>query len=306
MNNEHIFKGKWICADMTVEDRFAPIFKKDFIASKEIKKAEIFICGLGLFELKINGILPDDTVLNPAHSQYSKTVLYRVFDITDLIHNGKNTFTVELGNSFLNETTDVWDWDTASWRSAPKMIADIEIHYADGTSESIITDETWQATLDGPTVANSIYLGETFDARRTDFSWNSAKIADAPAGELKMQNMPPIRRISEMKPKSIKRIGSSCIIEAPEMTTGWASISINAPKDTEIVITYGEKLRDDGFVQKIGKYEGHGGEWWPDAYIQQDCFISNGSPAVFEPKFSYKGFRYIQIDNIQSDFSADD
>ncbi len=306
MKKNHVFAGKWISAEMTVDDRFAPVFRKDFTISKEVRESKIFICGLGLFELKINGNLPDDSVLNPAHSQYSKTVLYRIFDITDLIHNGKNTITVELGHSFFNETTDVWDWDTASWRSAPKMIADIEILYSDGTSASIISDETWQATKDGATIANSIYLGETYDARHTEFSWDNAKIADAPAGKLKEQYMPPIRRISEMKAKNIKRIDGSFIIEAPEMVTGWAKISIRTPKNTETVITYGEKLRGDGMVQKIGKFEGHDGKWWPNAYIQQDKFISSGSPAVFEPKFSYKGFKYIQIDNIQNNFSADD
>ncbi len=306
MNNEHVFKGKWICADMTVEDRFAPVFSKDFVVPDKIKKAQIFVCGLGLFELKINGILPDDSVLNPAHSQYSKTLLYRAFDITDLLHDGINTVTVELGNGFFNETTDIWDWNTASWRAAPKMIADMEISYADGSAESVVTNEEWQVTLDGPTVSNSIYLGETFDSRRTEFTWQNAKYADAPAGTLKLQDMPPIRRISEMKPKSIKRIDGSYIIEAPEMTTGWAAININAPKDAEIIITYGEKLREDGLVQKIGKYEGHNGEWWPEAYIQQDKFISNGSLAVFEPKFSYKGFKYIQIDNYPDNLTADD
>lgn len=306
MNNEHKFNGKWIGADMAIEDRFAPIFKKDFIISSKIKNANIYICGLGLFELKINGILPDDSVLNPAHTQYSKTVLYRAFDIADLLREGKNSVTVELGNSFFNETTDVWDWDTASWRSAPKMIADIEITYADASSESIVTDESWQVTSDGPTVANSIYLGETYDARRKNFYWQNAKTVDAPAGRLKLQDMPPIRCINKMKPESIKRIDGSYIIEAPEMTTGRAAININAPKDTEIYITYGEKLTESGHVQKIGKYEGHDGKWWPESYIQHDCYISDGAPAVFEPKFSYKGFRYIQIDNHPDTLTADD
>lgn len=306
MKKNHVFAGRWISAEMTVDDRFAPVFRKDFVISKEVREAKIFICGLGLFELKINGILPDDSVLNPAHSQYSKTVLYRVFELTDLLHSGENTVTVELGNSFFNETTDVWDWHTASWRSAPKMIADIEICYADGSSEIIISNEAWQVTKDGPTVANSIYLGETYDARRTEFSWDNAKTADAPAGELKPQHMPHIRRISEMKPKSIKRIDGGFIIEAPEMVTGWAKIIINVPADAEVTVTYGEKLTENGLVRKIGKYEGHDGQWWPDAYIQQDKFISGGQPAVFEPKFSYKGFKYIQIDGIQNDFSADD
>ena len=306
MKSIHNFLGKWIGADMQIEDRFAPIFKKEFTVSDKIKNADIFICGLGLFEMKINGKLPDDTVLNPAHSQYSKTVLYRKFNITPLLTTGKNVITVELGHSFFNETTFVWDWQKASWRSAPKLIADIEIVYENGSSDSTVTDESWLVTKNGPTVANSIYLGETFDARRAEFDWQNAKEVDAPAGKLTEQDMPPIRRIGKFKPKKITRIGSSFIIEAPEMITGWASVKIRTPEGTETVITYSEKLTSEGYVQKIGKYEGHDGPWWPDAYIQQDTFISNGSAYEFEPKFSYKGFRYIQIDNVQDDFCADD
>lgn len=290
---------------MTVNDRFAPVFKKEFDVTKEIKKAEILICGLGLFELKVNGILPDDSVLNPAHTQYSKTVLYRAFDITNLLEK-HNIITVELGNSFFNETTDVWDWDKASWRSAPKLIAELLIEYSDGTDEKILTDKSWLVTLDGPTTANSIYLGETYDARHKNFKWQNAIAVSAPDGELKLQDMPPIRRINEFKPAMVScHECGSYIITAPEMMTGWAKIRIDAPKDAEVFITYGEKLTAEGRVQKIGKGEGHGCEWWPKSYIQHDCFISNGKPFEFEPKFSYKGFKYIEIENLDK-LEADD
>lgn len=302
MNNT---SAKWIGAEMTVNDRFAPLFKREFTVKKDISKAEIKICGLGLFELKINGKLPDDTLLNPAHTQYSKTVFYRIFDITDLLSE-ENVITVELGNSFFNETTDVWDWHTASWRSAPKMIAQLDIEYTDSSKEQIITDESWLVTLDGPTVANSIYLGETFDARRKEFEWRNAVAVTPPAGELKPQDIPPIRRISECKPsKLVRHECGSYILTAPEMMTGWAKIRIDAPKGTEVFITYGEKLTDEGRAQKIGKGEGHGHEWWPESYIQHDCFISNGEPFEFEPKFSYKGYKYIEIENLDK-LTSDD
>lgn len=303
---EHIWQGCWIGGDMTVEDRFAPIFKKEFKITKEIKKAEIRICGLGLFELKINGSLPDDSVLNPSHTQYSQTVLYRIFDIANLLCIGKNEITVELGNSFFNDMTYVWNWNNASWRSAPKLIADLCIEYANGETQTVKTDNTWLVTLDGPITANSIYLGETYDARRTEFAWCKAKAVEAPKGILKPQEMPPIRRIAEFKPKEIRRAANgSYIVTAPEMITGWAKIALNTPEGTKTVITYNERLTDDGYVRKIGKMEGRDGNWWPEGYIQQDCFISNGKPFAFEPKFSYKGFRYIQIDNC-GELCADD
>ena len=304
--NNHQWLGKWICAEMSVEDRFAPIFKKEINITKEIEKAEIYICGLGLFELKINSSLPDDSVLNPAHTQYSSTVLYRVFDIKDFLKIGNNIITVELGNSFFNETTAVWKWHTASWRSAPKLIADLIISFADGTAETISTDNSWHVTLDGPITSNSIYYGETYDSRRTKFSWQNAVYADAPQGKLKAQNMPPIRRINEFRPLDIvKHPNGSFIITSPEMVTGWAKIKIRAGKDRKVYIRYNEYLNADGQVTKIGKGEGRDGNWFPDGYIQQDCFISNGEAFEYEPKFSYKGFKYIQVEGVEN-LSADD
>lgn len=303
---EYIFKGSWIGADMMVEDRRAPIFKKNFIIEKEIEKAELFICGLGLFEVKINGKLPDDTVLNPAHTQYNRTVLYRSFDVSDLLTSGENEITVELGHSFFNETTNVWDWDKASWRSSPKLIADLNVAYQNGEIESIFTDDNWCYTLDGQITKNSIYYGETHDFRNTDFKWEKAILVDAPEGKLKPQNMPPIRRIGEFKPEKIEKLcEGTYLVTAPEMITGWAKLNLCLPKDTEIKVVYSENLNEKGYIQKIGKYEGHDGPWWPDEYIQQDTFIGNGELCELEPKFSYKGFRYIQIENCPIEITND-
>lgn len=301
---EYNWLGRWIGTDITTEDRFAPIFRKNFAVKNDISEARIKICGLGLFELKINGNFPDDTLLNPAHTQYSKTVLYRNFDITGFIQKGKNEITVELGNSFFNETTFVWDWQKASWRSAPKLIADIVITYTDGTTETIATDNSWLVTHDGPITKNSIYYGETHDLRRKEYEWKSAVFVDAPEGKLKLQDMPPIRKIAVMKPKEIRLMpNGSYVITSPEMTTGWAKISVDVPEGTKITVTYGEKLKENGFVQRIGIDEGHDAAWWPDCYIQQDNFITADGENTLEPKFSYKGFRYIQIDGCECEIT---
>lgn len=304
--NNHRWQGKWISADMTVNDRFAPIFKKEINISENFEKAEIYICGLGLYELKINGILPDDSVLNPPHTQYSQTALYRVFDIKNLLEIGKNHITVELGNSFFNETTTVWNWHNASWRAAPKLIADIIITYSDGTAQTVSTENDWLVTLDGPITANSIYYGETYDARRVSFRWQNATETDAPEGQLKPHKFPLMKRINKFRPASVtKRDAESFIVTAPEMVTGWAKIRINAPENKEVTVRYNEYLNPDGQVVKIGKGEGRDGNWWPEGYIQQDCFISNGEIFNYEPKFSYKGFKYIQVDGV-SNLTADD
>ncbi len=307
-NSQYIFGGKWIGAEMSLDDRFAPVFRKTFSISKNVAAAEVFICGLGLFELKINGDLPDDSVLNPAHTQYNKTVLYRKFDASALLREGENVITVELGHSFYNETTHVWKWDEAKWRSCPKFIFDLNIRYTDGTAETILSDESWLVCKNAPTTENSIYLGETLDANRHEmcFDENAIEVC-APEGKLKEQIMPPIRRIASYKPEKIEKISDNCyIVTAPEMITGWASLRINEPAGTQVVISYGERLKDDGHLTIIGKGEGRDGNWWPQGYIQQDKFISNGKEYVFEPKFSYKGFKYIQIENYSSELTKND
>lgn len=307
MNISRKFNGIWIGADMSIDDRFAPIFKKEITVGKDLGKAVIYLSGLGLFDLKINGLPADDTLLNPPHSQYTQTVFYRVFYITDLLREGSNIITVELGNSFYNETTHVWKWEQAVWRSTPKMIADIVLTYTDGNNEVISTDENWLVTKDGPTVANSIYYGETFDARRKDFSWQKAVKADAPKGKLREHTEPFIRKINELNPESVARLDNgNLIIKAPEMITGWAKIRIDAPKDEKVTIIYGEKLTDDGHVLTVGGNQGRDGDWWPLDFIQKDSYISDGSPALFEPKFSYKGFLYLEIANHAQNLTAND
>ncbi len=301
MHKTREWSGKWIGSGISIEERLAPVFKKEFEIKKNIVSAEAYICGLGLFEMKINGSLPDDSLLNPAHTQYSKTVPYRKFDITPFLQNGINSVTVEMGNGFFNETTDIWHWDAAPWRSSPKLIADFVINYDDGTTESFATGEDWLVSLDGPITANSIYYGETYDARRKNSVWKNACLAEAPEGKLKEQYMPPIRRINTFAPEKIQRLADGAfVITAPEMVTGWAKIRIVAPKDTEVYITYNERLTDDGHVRKIGKGEGRDGNWFPNGYIQQDCFISNGETFEYEPKFSYKGFKYIQVEGVEN------
>lgn len=301
------FKGKWIAATTDIEDRFAPLFKKNFRMEKPIKSATLYICGLGFYEVKINGDLPDDSVLNPTHSQYSSTIYYRSFDVTAFLRENENEITVELGNSFFNEPTTVWNWHVASWRSAPKLILDLVIEYADGTSEVIKSDESFKVATNGIITANSIYLGETHDMRNTEIEFKNVILVDAPKGELKLQEAEPIKRIKEFKIKEIKKMSEgSYILTAPEMITGWAKIKFNVPKDTVITVTYMEQLKKDGTFQRIGKGEGHDGNWWPESYIQHDTFISNGEECFFEPKFSYKGFKYIEIAGCPNEITVDD
>lgn len=285
----------------------APMLRKSFDVSKEVKGAKLYISGLGLYELYVNGNLPDDTVLNPAHTQYDDTVHYRVYDVTELLTAGKNALAVELGNYFYNCDFYGWmRWSVADYRDDPKLVLELHIDYDDGTSEVIVTDESWKTYEYGPTTYNNVYKGEHYDARRKvkgwtapsfdDSSWRNARKAEPPAGELIFENMEPLRRLDTFKPEVSDKGNGTYVIKNPVMTTGWAKIKFSAPAGTEITIFYGEKLDETGFV--IPVKTGY--------LLQVDKFITSGGEDVYEPKYSYKGYQYIQIDNYSGALSADD
>ncbi len=313
------WRGEWISAGQpfSVEDRCAPLLRKTFSLSKPVESATAFVCGLGLYELTINGEAPDDSVLNPAQSQYDQTVFYRTYDVATLVSPGKNAIGVMLGNGFYNETCSVWRWQEAVWRDQPKLLLNLLIRYQDGSSETIATDSSWRAAADGPVTKNSIYYGETYDARKEktgwtlpeydDSHWPQAVAVSGPAGKLTCQRIPPIRRVNTFAPQSIQNMeDGTYIIAAPEMVTGWIKLNIKASKDAAVFITYGEQLKPDGYLQKTGNGEGRDSDWWPDGYIQQDEYISDGNERFFEPKFTYKGFQYVQVENYEGELLPED
>ena len=174
MPKENVEKSPMSCEDETRFSRRAPLLRKTFTADAAVKEAKLFVSGLGAFDLKINGQHPDDSVLNPGQTQYTESVPYRAYDVTALICTGKNVISTELGNGFYNEHTGVWKWQTAKWRDNPKLLLHLDICYADGRHRIVVSDTDWKVYTDGPTVANSIYLGESYDANRELPGWEEA------------------------------------------------------------------------------------------------------------------------------------
>lgn len=193
------------------------------------------------------------------------------------------------------------------------------VRYADGSSESFVSDTSWQVTADGPITFNSIYYGETYDARKElgdwanvgyDASaWSTSMKMKAPEGKLLCQLEDPIRRIASFEVSEIKKLcDGSYVIYAPEMITGWAKITFrNANAGDKITILYGEKLNADGTVQKLGGSDGANSNWWPERYNITDEYIAKGSAIeTYEQKLSYKGYGYIQIFGYNGELNKDD
>ena len=315
--------------DVQNSSRAAVNLRKEFQVEKEVASAHAYICGLGFFTLTLNGQPVTDSVMNPAPTQYDYTSLYCVYDVAELLQAGGNAVGVELGNSFYNETGGVWNWPNAHWRDNPKCLLNLQIIYTDGSSETIVTDQSWKVSRDGPITSNSLYYGDEYDARKAlvdtegrsfdqagydDSAWIDASVLATPVNEdreaaaLKWQHEEPNMRTATFKPSRIQQLDEdSWVVTCPVMTTGWAKLTgINIPEGQELTITYSEKQHEDGTVMKLGGLDGEGENWFSEANICQDHYISDGTAdATYEPRYSYKGYQYIQIDGWQGAFTAD-
>lgn len=296
--------------DLLYSDERAAIFlRKEFEIKKAVRHAHAYICGLGFFELSINGTLADESVLNPYPTQYNKRILYRTFDVANMLTPGTNAVGVVLGNSYYNEIGGVWNWETANWRDAPKLMFHLSIVYTDGTYETLVSDTDWKCTADGPIIANSMYYGDVYDARKEKENWNKAGFRDGdwesavpvtpPAGIRSSHMKAPLKRIADIEISEIKMLpGGTQIITLKEMTSGWIRLmNLQEAAGAHVSILYGQILNEDGTVRKYGGADGEIRDWWRHAYLQQDIYICKGTEGEsYEPKFSYKGFLHVQIE----------
>ena len=156
------WKAKWITAG-TGTSNGLPVFRKAFDVKKPVQSALVYICGLGHYELRLDGKKVGDRFLDPAWSAYEKTVYYTTYDITKQLRRGSHAFEVLLGKGFYNTIGDRRVHGVKADRPL-KLILQARVRYADGTDELIATDLTWR-TASGPITHSAILGGEDYDAR---------------------------------------------------------------------------------------------------------------------------------------------
>lgn len=295
-----------------------PLFKRIFTAKKNLVSARLYISGLGYYEAYLNGKKIGDQVLDPGWTTYSKQVLYTVHDITVQLKTGGNTASIMLGNGWYNPLPlrmfSRFNLREVQETGRPKLLAEIHLHYADGTVEKILTDSAW-LTAPGPVTRNNVYLGEHYDARLEpvdwlqerphSVSWKSAAVTSAPTGELRAQMQPPVRITKLIKPISIKEIKPGLfIVDMGQNFAGVARIRVLGQAGQTIHLKYGEALHADGSLNFFTTVAGQIKEIWrvnggpgsPVTAWQEDVYtLKGGGLEVWAPRFTFHGFRYIEI-----------
>ncbi|MES1210458.1 MAG: alpha-L-rhamnosidase N-terminal domain-containing protein, partial [Pseudomonadota bacterium] len=150
-----------------------PLFRKELAVAKPVKRALLAICGLGQYEVRVNGTNASDAVMEPPWTNYAKACDYAIYDVTPLLAQGRNAVGVLLGNGMYNVTASSRYAKFTGSFGAPKMILRLGVEYADGTSSSLVSDTSWK-TAPGPITFTNVYGGEDFDARKEPAGWDRA------------------------------------------------------------------------------------------------------------------------------------
>ncbi|MCX6620794.1 MAG: alpha-L-rhamnosidase N-terminal domain-containing protein, partial [Acidobacteria bacterium] len=198
--------ARWIAG--AADGERMPVFQKSFRITKPVRRALVYVSGLGQYELSLNGKKVGDAVLAPGWTNYRKTVYYNAYDVTARLKPGANVAGVMLGNGMYNvpKTPGRYTKFTGSM-GEPKMIARVRVEYRDGSADEILSDGTWQ-TAAGPVVYSHTFGGEDFDARLKPEQWQAAREVEGPGGRLTAQQNPEIKvmrtyrtvKVTEPKP----------------------------------------------------------------------------------------------------------
>ncbi len=262
----------------------AVYLRKEFRLEGKVELAVIFVCGLGHYELRLNGDKVGTSVLDPGWTDYKKKTLYASYDVTDLVRD-RNAVGVILGNG---RHIKSYGYDGL------KLACRVEIVYAGGRRETVPTDESW-TTSAGPVQENGLYFGERADARLRIDGWDRPGFDDRAWGgavpvtgyPLASQMMPPVRATESLPPRSIRRHEPGAwIFDFGQNFSGWTRLRVDGPSGTEIRLRHAELLNDDGTLNLAPNENAEA----TDVFV-----LRGGGPEIFEPRFTYHGFRFVEM-----------
>ncbi|MES2773810.1 MAG: family 78 glycoside hydrolase catalytic domain [Bacteroidota bacterium] len=271
-----------------------PLLREDFTVIKPIKKATAFICGLGHFDMHINGEKVGDHFLDPGWTKYDKHALYVTFDVTNHLKTGVNAIGVMLGNGFYYIPRERYRKLTGAF-GYPKMMCRVLVEYTDGTTSNIVSDAGWK-TAPGPVTFSSIYSGENYDATLeqkgwdapgfNDGNWSDVTLVDGPP-VLNSQMAEPLKVMESFTAKTVTKVpGNAYVYDLGQNASGIPWIKVKGKTGDTIRIVPAELINDNGTANQ--KNTGS------PSYF--DYVLKGEGEEIWQPQFTYYGFRYLQLE----------
>jgi hypothetical protein len=275
------------------------LLRREFVVKPDLRRAVVVVCGLGQYEMSVNGRKVSEDVLAPGWSKYNKTCLYDMYDVTGLLRPGKNAVGLFLGNGMYNVKGGRYTKFKGSFGPL-KAIAQLRLEFADGTSETVATDGQWRVHA-GPVTFSHVYGGEDYDARLDQRGWDQSGFSDAtwtaalemngPGGALKGLSCaaPPVRCFDTLKPVKTTAIRPGVTVyDFGQNAAQMPRITVRGPRGAAVKLSPAEIVRPDNSIDQTSV----GGN------ISCSYWLDGSGKETWSPRFFYCGYRYLQVECI--------
>ena len=303
-----LWTASWITMENEKEmegSKPSHFLRKEFSAPKSVKSARVYVSALGLYELYLNGEKVGDELFTPGWTSYKNRIQYQTYDVTSML-KAENTFGAILG--------DGWYRGNIGFRNQRNyygdklaLIAQLQITYSDGSTEIIGTDESWKATT-GPIIFSDIYNGETYDARLEMPGWATASFDDSSWGKVAKLNHSkdlliapqgvPVKAVEEISPiEIITTPKGETVFDMGQNMVGWVRLKVKGNRGDAVTLKFAEVLDKEGnfYIENLRAAKA------TDVYI-----LKGDGEEIYEPRFTFHGFRFVKIEDYPGTPSLDD
>lgn len=285
----------------------APFLRKGFNVDGPVRRARLYATALGVYEPRLNGERVGDAYFAPGWTDYKKRLQVQAYDVTRQLRQGENVIGAILGDGWYAGCVGMFGRHV--YGPYPLgFLAQLEIEYEDGRVEHVVTDGSWRGTS-GPIVASDMLMGETYDARlelagwdRPGYDardWQPVQVLSPYRGTLYMQVEPPVRATLTLRPvaKSEPQPGVT-IFDLGQNMVGRVRLRVRGAEAGQVItLRHGEMLLPDGSLYTLNLRSAR----------QIDVYICKGGDEEwFEPRFTFHGFRYVEVRGYPGEPELDD
>jgi len=280
--------------EKAVKRPIVPLFRKSFNSAKNLTSATLSISGLAHYEASLNGEKVGDSFLSPGWTDYDKTILYNTYNVTSQIRTGENVLGAVVGNGFYNINRERYRKLVIA-QGMPKLIAHLRLDYSDGTSQTIVTDESFK-TSPSPITYTSIFGGEDYDANLeqngwnepnfNDSDWNPVLVTDRPTGELHAEPDYPLKVMERIEVKSISKLkDGTYLYDFGQNASGIVELQVKGKNGQQVTLWPSELINPDSTANQRASGQPH----------SLSYTLKGKGTETWKPKFTYYGFRYVQV-----------
>ncbi|BDZ64437.1 alpha-L-rhamnosidase [Agromyces mangrovi Wang et al. 2018] len=286
------------------------LLHREFTLSRPVARATLYATARGAYQVSVNGVAVDDQEFKPGWTSYRWRLVHDTTDVTQMLADGPNAIGIELAGAWFTESYVSTTPGRGHFGDHPSVAAQLVIEYADGTAETVATDHAWSCTTRGPLLTSGIYHGEDYDARRdlddwarpgldaSSPDWTPARVFDDRAPVPVARTGPPVRATAKLPVAEVLTTPAGrVVLDFGQNLVGRVRFRVRGPRGTRITLRHAEVLEHG----ELGTRPLRGARA-TDTYT----LAGHEGGEVSEPRFTFHGFRYVEVEGWPGDVSPHD